>query len=208
MALQVVSPSVSVYKVLGVKDGQEQTEEHTFQRGEILPDWVNTYQQFVLTQTGMARQVGDFPDPALRAATQQPAPVLLPEHDPRTVLGTNVTQPALVTKRVTGEEEPPTRSSGEEPSETDNKPVWEDYAVESLGMKRTEAESLKKADLVKEVRRRQAAKSSNEDDAALPRTFAPQGQVAQPGGASSRAGGDASLGENAAKGGTPDKAAR
>lgn len=225
MALQVVSPTVSVYKVTGVENGQEQTEEHTFARGVILPDWVSPYQQFVLTQTGMAKQVGDFPDPGLRAVADLPAPVLMPEHDPRTVLGTEVTEPMAVTKRIT---EPVTvrddavaagsaaGSVGDDlPDDTENKPVWEDYAVERLGMKRGEAESLKKADLIKEVRnqakRRQAeqrreARDLGGKDAALPPSFAPQAPQPQAAGASSRAGGDASQGENAAKGGPVGKA--
>lgn len=206
MALQVVSPAVSVFKVTGVKDGVEQTEEHTFARGEILPDWVTPYQQFVLSQTGMARQVGDFPDPNLRRPEDLPAPVLMPEHDPRTVLGTSVTGPMEVTSRVTGQDAAGgagSDSDGDLPSETDTKPVWEDFAVEHLGMKRGAAESMKKADLVKEVRARYAEQRSGDND--LPATFAPQGNAAQAAGASSKAGGDATQGENAAKGGTSAK---
>jgi hypothetical protein len=210
MALQVVSPSVSVFKVLGVKDGQEQTEEYVFQRGQILPDWVSSYQQFVLSQTGMCKQIGDFPDPALRAPVDMPAPVLMPEHDPRTVLGTEVTEPMAVTRRVTdpgaGAAGGAASAPGELPSESDTKPVWEDYAVDQLGMARGEAESMKKAELVKEVKTR-ARKQEREaaKDTSLPPTFAPQTATPQAAGASSRAGGDASQGENAAKGGPAEK---
>lgn len=216
MALQVVSPAVSVYKVTGVVDGQEQTEEHTYPRGSILPDWVSAYQQFVLTQTGMCKQVGDFPDPALRSPADMPAPVLMPEHDARTVLGTAVTEPMAVTKRVTDpitvrdDAEADGPAGGDDlPSDTDNKPVWEDYAVDQLGMKRGEVESMKKADLMRTVRQRAAARQEERDlggsDAALPPSFAPQTPQPQPAGASSRAGGDATRGENAAKGGPAAK---
>lgn len=209
MALQVVSPAVSVYRVTGVVEGVEQTREYTYKRGELLPDWVSPYQQFVLSQTGMARQVGDFPDPNLKRPEDLPGPVLMPEHDARTVLGTEVTGPAVVTERVTAPAAAARESSapaGELPSDDDNKPVWEDFAVNQLGMKRGEAESMRKDDLKKEVRARYSEQSSGEGK--LPRSFAPQGEVAQPGGGSSSVGGDATEGENAAKGGATTKPAK
>ncbi|HYN95408.1 MAG TPA: hypothetical protein VES42_16290 [Pilimelia sp.] len=218
MALQVVSQKVSVYKVLGVKDGQEQTEEHVFVRGQLLPEWVSAHQQFVLSQTGMARQVGDFPDPTLRRPQEEPAPVVLPEHSELGVLGTAVTEPATVVKRVEGADVrvgAATRPVGELPGENETKPVWEDFAVEGLPegsrMSRPEAESMRKADLVKEVTARQQkaaraqAKQVQPGDDNLPRSFSPP-SAPQPGGASSAAGGDATRGENAAKGGSAGKA--
>lgn len=163
MALQVVSPAINVYRVTGVKDGQEQVEEQTFRRGDILPSWVSTSQQFVLTQTGMARQVGDFPDPALVAASEEPAPVILPEHIPQAVVGSEVTGPAVVTGTAPAADagagaEPAAdvQPLADMPKESDTKPVWEDAAV-SLGMKRGEAEGMRKADLMAEVNRRQEA---------------------------------------------------
>lgn len=205
MALQVVSPAVNVYRVTGVENGQEQTEEITFQRGELLPDWVTPYQQFVLTQTGMARQVGDFPDPSLRKVADMPAPVLMPEHSPLATLGTDVTQPMNVTTSRSSDEVTSAADPGELPAKDANKPEWEDAAVR-LGMSRNKAESMRKADLMDEVtKRHEAARREAEDrevaEATLPPTFAPQGGVAQASGASSDAGGDASNGENAAKGG-------
>jgi hypothetical protein len=150
MALQVISPAVSVYKVLAVKDGVEQTEEHIFKRGELLPDWVSSHQQFVLTTTGMARQVGDFPDPTVQRPEQVPAPTVLPEHDPRSVLGSEVTGPKQVTAQADAEADG--ADLPDLPADGDNKPVWEDYAVDHCGMSRGRAESLKKADLMAEVK--------------------------------------------------------
>jgi hypothetical protein len=175
MALQVVSPAVSVYKVTGVKDGVEQTQEYTYHRGELLPDWVTPYQQFVLSQTGMARQVGDFPDPNLRRPEDMPAPVLMPEHSPLAVLGTEVTGPMAVTERVTAPPAAAPASSapaGELPGDDENKPVWEDFAVNRLGMKRGEAEGMKKADLIKEVKAQYSEQGSGEGK--LPRGFEPK----------------------------------
>lgn len=156
MALQVVSPKVAVFKVLGVDgQGREEVEEYYFSRGELLPDWVSWYQQFVLTQTGMARQVGDFPDPNLTRPEDMPAPVVKQEHDPRAVEGTAVTGP----KRVTAQEGEghaglDADSLPDLPDGDATKPAWEDYAVRYLGMSRNAAESQKKADLVADVTKR------------------------------------------------------
>lgn len=169
MALQVVSPAVSVYKETGIKDGQMQTEEHVFKRGAVLPDWVSTHQQFVLMTTGMARQVGDLPDPTLRADEDMPAPVVLPEHNPLSVVADHtVTGPMVVTKRVgaegsstsTGSAPAASRKStpeGELPADSDIKPVWEQVA-EDYGVPRAEAESMRKPDLIREVKARRDAR--------------------------------------------------
>lgn len=161
MALQVVSHAVSVYKETGVKDGTTQVEEHILKRGELVPDWVSPHQLFVLSQTGMAKQVGDFPDPNLRAPEDMPRPVVLPEHNPSTVVGSGVSGPVEVTRRVeagtTTSTAGASRRYGDLPKDSDNKTDWEDAAVE-LGMSRAEAESMRKADLVREVRTRQTAK--------------------------------------------------
>ena len=173
MALQVVSPAVNVYKVLGVKDGQEVTEDHTFKRGEMLPDWVSPFQQFTLTSTGMARQVGDLIDPTLVEAANPPAPVIMPEHNPRAVLNSGVTEPRLVTETVDHNEEgiPAAAADLELPDDSATKPVWE-KAAERVGMKPQEAESMRKADLVAEVKRRKAVAEERRDlggpDAELP----------------------------------------
>lgn len=168
MALQVVSPAVSVFKVTGVKDGVEQTEEYTYKRGELLPSWVTPYQQFVLSQTGMARQVGDFPDPNLRRPEDIPAPVILPEHDVRTVVGTDVigsevirrvTDPAAV--EVDGSAGEPV-APGELPADAAPKPVWEDFAVTQFDMPRGKAEGMKKADLVREAKALHAERAGAE----------------------------------------------
>jgi hypothetical protein len=183
MALQVVSPAVSVFKVTGVVDGVEQTEQHTFHRGELLPEWVTPYQQFVLSQTGMARQVGDFPDPNLKRPEEIPAPVLMPEHDPRAVVGTEVTGPQNVVRVVTGQGGDAGAGSddgAELPADGDTKPVWEDYAVKRKFLKRGDAESMRKAELVDAVKQRHAAASGTKaeaGDTAQPPLFATGGRV-------------------------------
>lgn len=185
MALQVVSHAVSIYRVTGVSDGAEQTQEYTFKRGELLPEWVSPHQQFVLSSMGYARQVGDFPDTTLRAAEDMPAPVILPEHNPLAVMGSGVVAPMAVTERVTLAD----RAAGREgsdpeglPAEGDTKPEWERAAVR-LGVPRGEAEAMRKADLVKETRKRHDAKQAEakkaeareqeRKDEEPPRTFAP-----------------------------------
>jgi hypothetical protein len=157
MALQVVSPAVSVYRVTGVKDGSEQSTEHTFRRGELLPDWVSSHQQFVLMSTGMARQVGDFPDPALQRAEEVPAPVVLPEHNPLVVQGTGVTAPMEVTRRYEAATGQADAGDGGLPADADNKPTWERAALD-YGITKAEAEAMRKADLVREVKARHDAR--------------------------------------------------
>lgn len=150
MALQVVSPAVSVYRVTG-KDtsGSDITEETNFKRGAILPEWVDSYQQFVLTTTGMARQVGDLPDPTLVAPEDVPQPTLLPEHGPNTVPPV----PGASAVPSTGLASTGLAGTGELPKEGETKPVWEDFAAERRYMTRAKAESMKKGDLVAEVTR-------------------------------------------------------
>lgn len=167
MALQVVSPAVSVYKVLGVKDGQEQVEGYTFKRGEMLPDWVTPFQQFTLTSTGMVKEVGDLVDPALVKAEDVPAPVVLPEHNPAAVFGTNVTGPMVMVGEGEGDgteaRKEATRKKGlpkgaadvELPDDGATKPVWEETAGR-VGIGKAEAESMRKADLVAAVKQRKA----------------------------------------------------
>jgi hypothetical protein len=175
MALQVVSPAVSVYRVLRVdeKTHQEVSEEHTFKRGEVLPDWLSPHQQFVLSQTGMAREVGDLVDPGLIEAANPPAPVVLPEHSPRMVLGTGVTEPMRVesTFRDGVQVDAGVAPLEALPADTDTKPAWEDAAV-ALGLSRNKAESMKKADLVAAVKDRQAKAEEARDlggpDSTLP----------------------------------------
>jgi hypothetical protein len=170
MALQVVSPKISVTKITGVKNGVEQGEEHVFSRGELLPDWVPAFQQFVLTQTGMARQVGDFPDPRLHREEDQPAPVVKQEHSRQAVVNDfTVTGPAEVVPA--GESRAATVELADVPDDTATKPVWEDYAVNQLGMSRNSAESLKKADLIAQVRARHAAATAGDEK--LPPAFTP-----------------------------------
>lgn len=180
MALQVVSPAVSVFKVTGVdKDThQEISEEHVYHRGEILPDWVSPFQLFTLTTTGMAREVGDMLDPNLVADADRPAPVVLPEHNPATIPGSGVQGPMLVTERVDrdGERaEADVQPLDELPADSDTKPKWEEAGVK-LGLSRNRVESMRKGDLMDEVKQRQAAAEERRDlggpDAELPPTRA------------------------------------
>lgn len=170
MALQVVSPAVNVYRVLRVVNGQEQVEEKVFKRGELLPDWVSPFQQFTLSTTGMAREVGDVADPGLYKAEETPAPVVMPEHNPRTVVGSPITEPMAVvtTTETSGGAVAPLDSL---PADDANKPLWEDAAY-ALGVPRKRAESMRKADLIEEVKARQAAAEEARDlggpDSTLP----------------------------------------
>lgn len=154
MTLQVISTAVSVYHTQGVdKDGQPTATEHTYKRGQLLPDWVDSFQAFTLVSCGMAAEVGDEPDGSLRPAEEDPAPVVLPEHGPTTNTGS---RPVFNTGgEVASDETLPAL-----PEDSATKPVWEDYAVESLPsdyrMTRVEAEGYKKADLVAEVKSRYA----------------------------------------------------
>lgn len=162
MSLQVVSPKVAVHQVTGTDDnGQPTAVEHVFLRGAILPDWVSPYQQFVLTQTGMARQVGDFPDASLHAPEEAPAPVMMPEHSPQAV---GLQGPTVVTEQVTGQDAAAPGGhvpDGELPDDNATKPVWEDVAAKRYGMSRSAAESMKKADLLAEVKKRHADRKAS-----------------------------------------------
>lgn len=171
MSLQVVFDKISVYREHGVKDGAMQVTEHTLKRGETVPSWVSPHQAFVLVQTGMAKEVGDTPDPTVRAT--EPAPVVLPEHSSFSVLGTEITAPAQVVrdedvKADEGDEGDEDSDSNELPSDGALKEKWE-TAAEKYGMDRGEAESMTKPNLVKEVKRRKAQRDAS--DTALPPSF-------------------------------------
>lgn len=164
MALQVVSPAVSVYRITGrdAKTGAEQAEEHLFKRGELLPNWVSPFQQFTLTSTGMAREVGDVADPTLVKAEDVPAPVVLPEHNPSSVLGSGVNGPMVVTEAGAAPASDVVQPLESLPDDSETKPAWEDAAV-ALGLSRNKAESMRKGDLVAEVKARQAAAEEARD---------------------------------------------
>ena len=167
MALQVVSAAVNVYEELGVKNGKMETREETFRRGDILPDWVSSYQQFVLTQTGMARQVGDLPDPNLVPPQDMPTPTMLPEHTPSAIVGSGVSTSEVVATGPAGGA-PAGSADDELPAESANKPVWEDFAVDHGYLTRNKAESMRKADLVAEVTRMHEDAQFADPEAALP----------------------------------------
>jgi hypothetical protein len=183
MSLQVLASGVSVYEITGTnEDGNPTVVNHLFVRGQILPDWVDQHQQFILVQTGMAAEVGDEPDPRVRPLNQpEAAPVLLPEHSPVAVVGSGVTgfvatdEPVDHSKELdqtTGSQ----ASSGGElaslPEDNATKYAWEAYATRKLPsdqrMTQQEAESMKKADLVAEVKSRyQQAQQQNDDPASV-----------------------------------------
>lgn len=179
MSLQVIAEKVSVYEITGNNEfGQPVAIDHVYQRGQVLPDWVDGHQAFVLVNTGLAAEVGDHPDGNLRPLGQQPGPVLLPEHNPATVPGSGVIGPMVVTERVdeTGQAGPqqgvPQGGVQSLPDDSALKPVWEQYAAEKLPaefrMDRGAAESMKKSELVAEVKARyNDAVSAEHDDADL-----------------------------------------
>jgi hypothetical protein len=177
MALQVVSPAVSVYRVLSVNDrGQEVTEDHIYKRGEALPDWVTPFQQYTLISTGMAREVGDLLDPRLVESGNPPAPVVLPEHNPSAVIGSGVSGPRVVERQVEGDGDPddniPAKAADVElPDDSATKPVWEEAALD-VGLDKASAESMRKPALLEEVKRRQSVARERRDlggpDSTLP----------------------------------------
>lgn len=180
MSLQVIAEKVSVYEVTGTNEfGQPVATDHIYQRGQVLPDWVDGHQAFVLVNTGLAAEVGDHPDSSLRPLQSPPAPVILPEHNPASVPGSGVTGPMVVTDRVdeTGAKSAAVPEGKALPSDTDTKFVWENYAVSDLPagkrMTRPEAESMKKTDLMTEVKNRynEAMQEDELDDEALPPKF-------------------------------------
>ena len=193
MSLQVIAAKVSVYEPTGINEfGQPTAVDHVYERGQVLPDWVDGHQAFVLVNTGLAAEVGDQPDDRVRPLDSGPAPVILPEHNPLTVPGSGVTGPLVVTDSIdetaagqrlakaTGTEgDNADTSTGELaplPADNDTKFAWETYAATKLPeghqMTRQEAESMKKADLVAEVKARYDTASTDADDqASLPPKF-------------------------------------
>lgn len=192
MALQVIAAKVSVYEPTGTNEfGQPTAVDHVYERGQVLPDWVEGHQAFVLVNTGLAAEVGDQPDDRVRPYGVGPAPVILPEHNPMTVPGSGVVGPMVVTDSVDETETSKqfsanaTGNTGDAgngelpnlPADNDTKFVWENFAVSKLPegerMTRAEAEAMKKSDLVAEVKARHEAASSDEsqNDPALPPKF-------------------------------------
>lgn len=151
MALQVLANGCSVYEITGKSaDGNPTIVNHAFKRGDVLPDWVDEAQRFVLVSSGMAAEVGDSPDDSVRPLDTS-APVVVPNGP-----GAGAS--------VAGEDS----DLATLPADTDTKFVWENYAVSDLPagkrMTRPEAESMKKTDLVTEVKNRYNEALQEDDD--------------------------------------------
>lgn len=84
MGYQVVWPAVSV---ADMRDPKNVKDGIVFQRGAMLPDWVDEFTLHVLSTSGGVKAV-ETPDPVLKAVTSPPEPVRLQEHAPEFV--TNV----------------------------------------------------------------------------------------------------------------------
>lgn len=155
MALQVLANGCSVYEITGKnEDGGNTVVHHSFVRGDVLPDWVDESQRFVLVSSGMVAEVGDTPDGSVRPFDLEPHPV--------------VGDTANVTVADKGASASADGDLEPLPADNDTKFVWETYAATKLPdgerMTRQEAESMKKTDLVTEVKARYDAAN---DDAAL-----------------------------------------
>lgn len=180
MSLQVIAEKVSVYEITGTNEfGQPVATDHIYERGQVLPDWVDGHQAFVLVNTGLAAEVGDQPDDRIRPVQAAPAPVILPEHNPVSVPGSGVSGPMVVTDRVdetgAGVSASAPTALPPLPNDNDTKYVWENYASSKLPegqqMTRVEAESMKKQDLVNEVKARYDAAAAAENEQDLPPKF-------------------------------------
>lgn len=159
MALQVLAYGCSVYEITGQNDdGTNVIVNHAFKRGDVLPDWVDESQRFVLVSSGMAAEVGDTPDESIRPVDTAPHPVV-----------GDVSNQSLA--------ESPSSDSGLAPLPADNdtKFVWETYAVSKLPegerMTRVEAEAMRKQDLVTEVKARYEAAGAADDEQNPPSNF-------------------------------------
>jgi hypothetical protein len=180
MALQVLANGCSVYETTGTDDeGKPTYETHVYKRGDVLPDWVDSHQAFVLVSTGMAAEVGDNPDTSIRPLNEQPAPVLLPEHSTLPVVDIGLGPVVQTGEGKAAEPKPVEGALPPLPADVAAKPVWEDFAVDKLpgdfAMERSQVESMKKAELVSEVKVRyyEAADRDAEDegDTTLPPSF-------------------------------------
>lgn len=167
MALQVLANGCSVYEITGQNDsGDNIIVNHSFKRGDVLPDWVDESQRFVLTSAGMVAEVGDTPDDSIRPFDTAAHPVV---GDTSNLVLADQVPADQVQAQSDGAALAPLPSDGE------SKYVWETYAASKLPegerMTRVEAESMKKADLVTEVKARYEAASTAEDEQNLPPKF-------------------------------------
>lgn len=121
MGYQVVWPGVSV---ADLRDPKNPKDGIVIARGDMLPNYVDDFTIHVLTTTGAIKHV-DTPDRSLQEVDNPPAPVLLQEHDARTVAavtGTSVQQ-------VQGTPAPkPKNDDPDRPADSASKADWLAYA--------------------------------------------------------------------------------
>ena len=172
MAYQVLFNKLSFQKT---KEGQPTVPdgpEVIRVRGELVPDWVPTFQVSALASAGMVVFAAD-PDPVLRPIEEVPEQVRTPDQPVVLPSDPNGTAPTLADLVVEDETPPvtdpdvPVTPTGDNPAaeplpalpkQSDSKDVWEAYATRpQIGMALGEAEAMNKTDLVAEVKRRYAA---------------------------------------------------
>lgn len=116
MGYQVVWPAVSV---ADKRDPKNVKDGVVFQRGAMLPDWVDDFTLHVLTTTGGVKAV-ESPDRALVEVDNPPAPVRLQEHPPVV----SSTDPAAVKPAVVR----PKNDDPNRPADSASKAEWLEYA--------------------------------------------------------------------------------
>lgn len=154
MAHRVFISGVSVYD----KDSPDGKYE-TIPQGELLPAYVDEYQRFVLSQTGMVKFEPDTEQPEPGADNPRtPDPVRLAEHPPlgSRLAASELNTPAgvasqrLLDDAGSSDDTVPDLGDGAEggrPTTAAPKAEWVSYAV-SQGTDRDEAEAMTKAELV------------------------------------------------------------
>jgi hypothetical protein len=145
MAHRVFISAVSVYDTA---DPEGRTE--VVRQGKLLPDWVDEYQRFVLSSTGMVKfePDSDEPDPGADNPTN-PAPVRLAEHPPldsRLALSERGTLAGAAAQRLVDERDN-SGDNSEVPAQSAPKAEWVEHAV-ARGADRDDAEAMTKAELV------------------------------------------------------------
>lgn len=174
MALQVLAAGCSAYEITGQdENGNNIIVNHAFRRGDVLPDWVDEGQRFVLVSSGMAAEVGDSPDDTVRPFDNTPRPVVGDMSNFKVADSAGQSAGSGSEGSAEGGELEPL------PADTAAKPVWEDYAVQKLpadlAIDRAQAESMTKAKLLSEVKQRYNDAADRDEQPAggesLPPTF-------------------------------------
>lgn len=157
--LQVIAEKISVYEFTGKDElGQPTAVDHIYERGQVIPDWLDSQQAFVLTSTGLAAEVGDHPDDTVRPLPRPEAPVVVTDRVDET--GTDQHNTSGKSGTSPGGDGPALANGELEPLPSDAAPksVWEDYAAQKLpsdlAIGRAQAESMTKVRLLTEVKQR------------------------------------------------------